>query len=79
MKRQLLFSLATAIGLIFSWSFPSYQRERIRVDGDCFMPGFVMTGTIGFEESEEKFGIEIIEADEAEFSFKLIEWLKELF
>lgn len=79
MKRQLLFSLAAAIGLIFSWSFPFSQREHIRADGDCFMPGFVMSGTIGFDESEERFGIEIIEADEAEFSFKLIEWLKELF
>ncbi len=79
MKRQLLFSLAAAMGLIFSWGFPFSLREHRQAERDCFMPGFVMTGTVGFEESEERFGIEFVEADKAEFSFKFIEWLKEVF
>lgn len=72
MTRQLIISLSVAFSLLFTGIFSFSQSKG------CFLPGIIPSPALGAERSG-KSEIVIIEAEECEFSVRLIEWLREIF
>lgn len=69
MLRTKLIAVSVAIGLLLTGFFPFTEKE-------CYIPSPAAHSVSG----GESFGsLSVVKADEVEFSFKLLEWLRELF
>ena len=71
--RNHIISVSHAVGLFLSGLFP------FPASVECFLPGFIVSPAITSEQECDDGGIVVLEAQEVEFDFFLIDLLKKLF